>query len=71
MVDMAEPDPDGGVRPLRDTLSQLRLRELLTEVQDRVEQIITGRKISMGTTSSSFDWYFNSYNYSSFVARAS
>ncbi|OBI44470.1 histidine kinase [Mycobacterium kyorinense] len=25
--------------PLRDTLSQLRLRELLTEVQDRVEQI--------------------------------
>ena len=40
---MAEPDPDGGVRPLRDTLSQLRLRELLTEVQDRVEQIITGR----------------------------
>ncbi|WP_041782898.1 GAF domain-containing sensor histidine kinase [Mycolicibacterium chubuense] len=30
-------------RPLRDTLSQLRLRELLTEVQDRVEQIIKGR----------------------------
>ena len=29
--------------PLRDTLSQLRLRELLTEVQDRVEEIITGR----------------------------
>ena len=26
--------------PLRDTLSQLRLRELLTEVQDRVEEII-------------------------------
>ncbi|MCH9731689.1 MAG: GAF domain-containing protein [Actinomycetia bacterium] len=40
---MAEPDPDGAVRPLRDTLSQLRLRELLTEVQDRVEQILTGR----------------------------
>ncbi|MET0756455.1 MAG: GAF domain-containing sensor histidine kinase [Mycobacterium sp.] len=30
-------------RPLRDTLSQLRLRELLTEVQDRVEQIVKGR----------------------------
>lgn len=26
--------------PVRDTLSQLRLRELLTEVQDRVEQIV-------------------------------
>jgi signal transduction histidine kinase len=30
-------------RPLRDTLSQLRLRELLMEVQDRVEQIVKGR----------------------------
>ncbi len=30
-------------RPLRDTLSQLRLRELLSEVQDRVEQIVEGR----------------------------
>ncbi|SEH66512.1 Histidine kinase-, DNA gyrase B-, and HSP90-like ATPase [Mycolicibacterium rutilum] len=29
-------------RPLRDTLSQLRLRELLVEVQDRVEQIVEG-----------------------------
>lgn len=29
--------------PLRDTLSQLRLRELLAEVQDRVEQIVRGR----------------------------
>ncbi len=28
---------------LRDTLSQLRLRELLVEVQDRVEQIVKGR----------------------------
>jgi len=43
VADMAEPDRDGGVRPLRDALSQLRLRELLTEVQDRVEQIIKGR----------------------------
>lgn len=43
VADMAEPDPDSGVRPLRDTLSQLRLRELLTEVQDRVEEILTGR----------------------------
>ncbi|CAN3127428.1 GAF domain-containing protein [Mycobacterium sp. smrl_JER01] len=31
------------MRPLRDTLSQLRLRELLNEVQDRVEQIVEGR----------------------------
>lgn len=40
-------DPRGpgveAVRPLRDTLSQLRLRELLVEVQDRVEQIVEGR----------------------------
>jgi signal transduction histidine kinase len=28
---------------MRDTLSQLRLRELLVEVQDRVEQIVEGR----------------------------
>ena len=28
---------------LRGTLSQLRLRELLTEVQERVEQMLTGR----------------------------
>ena len=28
---------------LRDTLSQLRLRELLVEVQDRVHQIVKGR----------------------------
>jgi signal transduction histidine kinase len=34
---------DRGVSPLRDTLSQLRLRELLSEVQDRVEQIVEGR----------------------------
>jgi two-component system, NarL family, sensor histidine kinase DevS len=32
-----------GPRPLRDTLSQLRLRELLSEVQDRVGQIVEGR----------------------------
>ena len=30
-------------RPLRNTLSQLRLRELLAEVQDRVGQIVAGR----------------------------
>lgn len=38
--------PEGenqGQSPLRDTLSQLRLRELLVEVQDRVEQIVKGR----------------------------
>lgn len=38
----AEPDQPR-TPPLRDTLSQLRLRELLTEVQDRVEEIISGR----------------------------
>jgi two-component system sensor histidine kinase DevS len=32
-----------GMVPLRRTLSQLRLRELLVEVQDRVEQIVEGR----------------------------
>ncbi|EID14655.1 histidine kinase [Mycobacterium xenopi RIVM700367] len=32
-----------GDHPLRDTLSQLRLRELLTEVQDRIEEIVRGR----------------------------
>jgi two-component system sensor histidine kinase DevS len=32
-----------GLHPLRQTLSQLRLRELLVEVQDRVEQIVEGR----------------------------
>ncbi|WP_373424927.1 sensor histidine kinase [Mycobacterium simiae] len=31
------------MRPLRQTLSQLRLRELLVEVQHRVEQIVDGR----------------------------
>ncbi|OMC44445.1 histidine kinase [Mycobacterium sp. IS-2888] len=35
--------PDAGIGPLRQTLSQLRLRELLVEVQDRVEQIVEGR----------------------------
>lgn len=30
-------------RPLRETLSQLRLRELLAEVQDRIELIVEGR----------------------------
>src|SRR6478609_11239865 len=34
---------DAGRRSLRDTLSQLRLRELLMEVQDRVDQIVEGR----------------------------
>ncbi len=32
-----------GMRPLRETLSQLRLRELLGEVQDRVERIAETR----------------------------
>lgn len=34
---------ESGLHPLRQTLSQLRLRELLVEVQDRVEQIVEGR----------------------------
>src|SRR3954463_5026161 len=37
------PNDEHGAPALRSTLSQLRLRELLTEVQDRVEQIIKGR----------------------------
>jgi signal transduction histidine kinase len=36
-------DDDQRTPALRDTLSQLRLRELLGEVQDRVEQIVEGR----------------------------
>ena len=43
MTDKVRPDVDNSMRPLRDTLSQLRLRELLNEVQDRVEQIVEGR----------------------------
>ncbi|WP_327140809.1 sensor histidine kinase [Nocardia sp. NBC_01327] len=35
--------PRTGPYSVRDTLSQLRLRELLTEVKDRVEQIIDAR----------------------------
>ncbi|CAM2803962.1 histidine kinase [Mycobacterium intermedium] len=34
---------EADMRPFRETLSQLRLRELLVEVQDRVEQIVEGR----------------------------
>lgn len=41
--DVGRPDVETSSRPLRDTLSQLRLRELLSEVQDRVEQIVEGR----------------------------
>jgi two-component system, NarL family, sensor histidine kinase DevS len=37
------PDSEPGPAPLRETLSQLRLRELLAEVQDRIEQIAEGR----------------------------
>lgn len=41
---MSEHEPDdGGLKPLRDTLSHLRLRELLVEVHDRVGQIVEGR----------------------------
>ena len=43
MTDPVESGAEISRRPLRDTLSQLRLRELLMEVQDRVEQIVQGR----------------------------
>jgi signal transduction histidine kinase len=37
------PGDAGGPNPLRDALSHLRLRELLTDVQERVEEIVEGR----------------------------
>jgi signal transduction histidine kinase len=37
------PNIERGAAPLGETLSQLRLRELLVEVQDRVEKIVEGR----------------------------
>lgn len=40
---MTDDGPADGPDPLRDTLSHLRLRELLVGVQDRVEQIVEGR----------------------------
>lgn len=40
---MTDRPESGGGRSLRGTLSQLRLRELLAEVQDRVGQIVEGR----------------------------
>ncbi len=44
MPDHVGPEGDPKIAsPLRETLSQLRLRELLVEVQDRVEQIVKGR----------------------------
>jgi signal transduction histidine kinase len=43
VTDPHESGVETSTRPLRDTLSQLRLRELLIEVQDRVEQIVEGR----------------------------
>ncbi|MCW2685910.1 MAG: histidine kinase [Mycobacterium sp.] len=43
MTDRVGASEASGTPPLRDTLSQLRLRELLVEVQDRVEQIVKGR----------------------------
>ncbi|KUI40754.1 histidine kinase [Mycobacterium sp. IS-1590] len=46
MADVAQPAEAWGEAarpPVRETLSQLRLRELLMEVQDRVEQIVQGR----------------------------
>ena len=43
MTDPVQSGVETSMPPLRDTLSQLRLRELLSEVQDRVEQIVQGR----------------------------
>ncbi|MDY6872120.1 MAG: GAF domain-containing protein [Actinomycetota bacterium] len=43
MTEPVGPDEPRGPGPLRDTLSGLRLRELLAEVQDRIEMIVEGR----------------------------
>lgn len=43
MTEQVDAEESRGLRPLRDTLSQLRLRELLAEVQDRIAQIVEGR----------------------------
>ncbi|MDT5071347.1 MAG: hypothetical protein QOH82_667 [Mycobacterium sp.] len=43
MTDPVQARRDDGSPPQRNTLSALHLRELLTEVQDRVEQIVEGR----------------------------
>ncbi|BBY84008.1 hypoxia sensor histidine kinase response regulator DosT [Mycolicibacterium pulveris] len=43
VTDETDGRTDTGIAPLRETLSQLRLRELLVEVQDRIEQIVEGR----------------------------
>lgn len=43
VIDEFRQHGDRGAHPLRETLSQLRLRELLVEVQDRVEEIVEGR----------------------------
>ena len=37
------PSAERGPAPVRESLSQLRLRELLSEVQDRLNQIVEGR----------------------------
>jgi two-component system, NarL family, sensor histidine kinase DevS len=37
------PNAERKTAPVRETLSQLRLRELLAEVQDRIEKIVEGR----------------------------
>jgi two-component system sensor histidine kinase DevS len=43
VTDRVGPNGENGAPALRDTLSGLRLRELLIEVQDRIEQIVKGR----------------------------
>lgn len=43
MIGGVGPQAEHSEHPLRDTLSQLHLHELLVEVQDRVEQIVEGR----------------------------
>jgi signal transduction histidine kinase len=43
VTDGARSSNNPGTRPMRDTLSQLRLRELLVEVQDRLTQIVEER----------------------------
>ncbi len=43
MTEAGRADAASGASPVRATLSGLRLRELLLEVQDRIEQIVEGR----------------------------
>ena len=51
---------DARTPPLRDTLSGLRLRELLVEVQDRVDQIVKKSESTMEEKTRQFKEFFSS-----------